>query len=261
MTPPHTLRICVVDDEAPAREELVWLLEQSTQPCAVIAQANDAKSALSLLAELDPLPHVIFLDVDMPGIDGMRLASMIRERFGQGPSLVFVTAYESYALDAFGLEALDYLLKPVRAQRLKRVLERASVRHLTPPTATAEELPRQLDRISVESKGVYKVIPLAEVLCFEAHDGIVFVQTSVDRYVTEFSLKFLEQNLDTKHLFFRCHRSAIVQLAAIRSIAPWGAGTYRLVLDETQDLGVPLARSRASELKSLMPWSASALDD
>ena len=97
------------------------------------------------------------------------------------------------------------------------------------------------------------------IMVLESEDGIVVVQT-VDgrRFITEFSLKFLEANLD-EETFFRSHRSYIVRLDAIESIAPWGAGTYRLVLGRDADLGVPLARSRASELKSLIPWSANAL--
>ena len=254
-----SLHVLVVDDETPAREELIWLLEQSERSVTVVGQAHDASSALKALGALEArgaMPHLIFLDVDMPGVDGMRLASLIRARHGQDVALAFVTAYKDYAFDAFEVDAIDYLLKPVRSEHLARVLSRVK-----PPQAPAAADVRTLDRISVEERGAYRVIPLDEVLCFEAHDGIVFAQTRQGRYLTEFSLKFLEQNLDTAGVFFRSHRSAIVRVGAIERIAPWGAGTYRLVLDEAADIGVPLARSRASELKSLMPWSASALDE
>jgi DNA-binding LytR/AlgR family response regulator len=88
----------------------------------------------------------------------------------------------------------------------------------------------------------------------------VVIQTAQKRFITDFSLKFLEQNLDPDS-FFRCHRSYIVRLDAIESIAPWGAGTYRLILDRESDLGVPLARARATELKALIPWSANVFED
>ena len=197
-------------------------------------------------------------DVDMPGVDGLRLAELLSER-DDAPLLVFVTAYERHAVDAFSVDAVDYLLKPVRIERLRKALGRVRER-LSTTNASPESNPKHLQRISVEDKGVYRVLPVDDLLFLESEDGIVVAQTRDARYITDFSLKFLEANLDPER-FFRSHRSYIVQISAIDSIAPWGAGTYRLILDRDADLGVPLARSRASDLKSLIPWSASAFDD
>lgn len=252
----------IVDDEAPARDELAWLLEQSQSPVEIIAQADSARAAMSRLDE-DPTIDLLFLDVDMPGIDGVRLAELLRERPSAAPMIIFVTAYEDYAVDAFGVDAIDYLLKPVRMERLQRAVDKAQqqldARAVSSSQAMAPQQ-RFLDRISVEERGVYKVIPVDEILFFESEDGIVVVQSASGRHITDFSLKFLEQNLDQQK-FFRSHRSYIVRLDAIQSIAPWGAGTYRLLLDRDDDIGVPLARSRASELKSLIPWSATVFED
>lgn len=252
----------IVDDEAPARDELAWLLEQSQSPVEIIAQADSARAAMTRLDE-DPTIDLIFLDVDMPGIDGIRLAELLRERPGAAPMIIFVTAYEDYAVDAFGVDAIDYLLKPVRMERLQRAVDKAQQQLDARAASSAQAAaPQQrfLDRISVEERGVYKVIPVDEILFFESEDGIVVVQSTSGRHITDFSLKFLEQNLD-QQAFFRSHRSYIVRLDAIQSIAPWGAGTYRLLLDRDDDIGVPLARSRASELKSLIPWSATVFED
>lgn len=246
-----TLRICVVDDEKPAREELAWLLEQCDD-VIVEAFATNATQAQECLKEHEI--DLVFLDIDMPGVGGMRLAETIRSV--DGPAIIFVTAHDGHAIEAFGLDAVDYLLKPVRLERLQQALERTRKR-LAPP-ATAR--PKPLGRISVEEKGVYQVVQVQEILFFEADMGVVVVQTRQRRWITDFSLKFLEQNLDPDQ-FFRCHRSYIVNLDAIESIAPWGAGTFRLILDRDADLGVPLARSRASQLKSLIPWSAGVFDD
>lgn len=255
------MRALIVDDEAPAREELGWLLEQADATIEVIAQAASAKEALAKLDALGDTTDIVFLDVDMPGIDGVRLAELIKDRHERPPQIIFVTAYDDYAVDAFDVDAVDYLLKPIRMERLSRALERARARH---KAASREDVdpnaPRALERISVEDKGVYRVIPLEEVLYFEAEDGIVVIQTKESRHITDFSLKFLEEKLDTDR-FFRSHRSYIVQLDAITSIAPWGAGTYRLIVDREADLSVPLARSRANDLKSLIPWSANVFED
>lgn len=265
------MNILIVDDETPAREELLWLLEQSGLPLSVLGQAEDAKQAQQLLTqhEQDDEPiDLVFLDVDMPGIGGMRLAELLQQRPEQlRPMIIFVTAYQDYAIDAFSVDAVDYLLKPVRLNRLKQALQKAQARQRTTPSGLSESsgpqqptTGRYLERISVEERGIYKVIPIDEILYFESEDGIVVVQTRQHRHITDFSLKFLEQNLDPK-TFFRSHRSYIVSIDAIVSIAPWGAGTYRLILDREQDIGVPLARSRANELKTLIPWSAAVFEE
>jgi DNA-binding LytR/AlgR family response regulator len=255
------MRVAIVDDEKPAREELIWLLEQSGEDIEIIGQAATAAQAQDLIkqvAEDDPI-DLVFLDIDMPGVDGMRLAELWQDRPG-APLVVFVTAYEHHAVNAFAVDAVDYLLKPVRMDRLQRALKRAHTRAATSAAVTVQPLARPLSRISVEERGVYRVIPIDDILFFESEDGIVVVQTRDARYITDFSLKFLEQNLDPQR-FFRCHRSYIVRIDAITSIAPWGAGTYRLVLDATKDLGVPLARARAADLKAIIPWSAAIFEE
>jgi DNA-binding LytR/AlgR family response regulator len=250
------MKVLVVDDERPAREELAWLLQQCDD-VEVVGHASSAEDAHDRLEEHDI--EVLFLDIDMPGIGGMRLAETLREAPQEAPAVVFVTAYDNHAVEAFGVDAVDYLLKPVRLERLQRALDKVRQRNGSLSEVTESET-KPLNRISVEDRGVYRVIPLDDVLFFESEDGIVVVQTrDGDRYITDFSLKFLENNLDAE-VFFRCHRSYIVRLDAIESIAPWGAGTYRLMLDRDADLGVPLARSRASDLKSLIPWSANVFD-
>lgn len=249
----------IVDDERPAREELAWLLEQTGEPVEVVAQAASAAAALEALDE-HPV-DLVFLDINMPGIDGVRLAELWQDRSPHTrPLVIFATAYEHHAVDAFEVDAVDYLLKPLRLERLRRALRKAAERLERRAAARAAAPPRTLDRISVEERGEYRVIPVDEILFFESEDGIVVVQTSRgERFITDFSLKFLEQSLDER-AFFRSHRSYIVRLDAISSIAPWGAGTYRLMLDREADLGVPLARSRAGELKALIPWSAAIFD-
>lgn len=244
------MRAFIVDDEKPAREELDWLLGQCG--VEVVGQAESAESALKAVRENDV--DLVFLDIDMPGIGGMRLAELFGDD-DESPFVVFVTAYEHHAVDAFSVDAVDYVLKPVRLERIQKAIERVQKR------LGASSKGKRLNRISVNEHGVYKVIPTDDILFFESEDGIVVVQTRDGRRnITDFSLKFLEENLDDE-VFFRSHRSYIVRLDAIESIAPWGAGTYRLILNRDDDVGVPLARSRASELKALIPWSANVFED
>lgn len=274
------LNALIVDDERPAREELRWLLEQ----CAgvhVLDTAQGADEARELLAAAraqgNPI-DLVFLDINMSGVGGMRLAELLYQSApprtqsdAPAPGVIFVTAYQDYAVDAFAVDAIDYLLKPVRLERLQKAVARARRKLLPspdtqpnlqaagnePPGAAPEAAP--LERISVEDQGVYRVIPVDEILYFEADGGVVVAATRAERFITDFSLKFLEENLSDA-LFFRSHRSYIVRLDAIESIAPWGAGTYRLIFDRARDLGAPLSRSRAGELKSLIPWSARVVD-
>lgn len=256
------MKILVVDDEKPAREELCWLLEQC-EGAEVLEQLSSAQEAMDYLTASADV-ELVFLDIDMPGFDGVRLARWWSDQLGEeAPLIVFVTAYAQHAVDAFSLDAVDYLLKPVRLSRIEETLQR--VRRRLGETVSGEELLEDsptggmpLERISVEELGQYRVIAVKEILWVEADEGFATVHTEKGDFLTDFSLKFLEENLP-KELFFRSHRSYIVRLDAIERIAPTGAGTYRLLVSADDEKGVPLARSRAPELKARMPWSASVL--
>ncbi len=243
------MKALVVDDELPAREELSWLLSQCDVD--VVASLGSAEDALAFLKK--NIVDVVFLDIEMPGISGMRLGEMIYGMKGDSPNIIFVTAYQEKAVDAFEIEATDYLLKPVRLERLRRAVEKLP----RVDVESKEELSggKKLTRISVEHRGVYHVVALTEILAFESEEGIVLAYTKEENFVTDFSLKFLENNLDTE-AFYRCHRGFIVRIDAITKIAPWGAGTFQLTLSNSKI--VPLARSRASELRALMPATMSS---
>lgn len=252
------MRAIVVDDEKPARQELTWLLGQC-EGVDVTGQFASARHAIDFVDERGA--ELCFLDIDMPGIDGLRLAESWREQLGDdSPHVVFVTAYEEHAVDAFSVDAIDYLLKPVRLQRLRQTIARARRRlgQRAPETGVGDESSAPLERISVEELGEYRVISVDEILWIEADEGFAAVHTEDGAHLTDFSLKALEENLD-EECFFRCHRSFIVRLDAIRRISPSGAGTYRLVVGDSDDETVPLARSRAPDLKARIPWSATVL--
>lgn len=258
------MRVIVIDDEKPAREELTWLLGQCDD-VEVIDQFAAARQAVESLERSPQGVDLCFLDIDMPGLDGMRLAQLWRDRLGvDAPLIAFVTAYEEHAVDAFSLDAVDYVLKPVRMARLHKTLARARRRldeiSGSRNTEVGDESSAPLERISVEELGEYRVISVDEILWIEADEGFATVCTAEGAHLTDFSLKFLEENLGEED-FFRCHRSYIVRLDAIRRITPCGAGTYRLLVGDAtaEDDGIPLARSRAPDLKARIPWSANVL--
>lgn len=257
------MRAFVVDDERPAREELRWLLQQC-DGVEVAGEAASADAARSAIAELDDAPDLIFLDIDMPGVDGIRFAECLDE-FEPVPLTIFVTAYEDYAVDAFGVDAVDYLMKPVRLQRLQKAVERARERRSSSGEPDAEEDSKPLRRLSVRDGDGYRVLDTDEILYFEASDGDVHVVSEAGRFPTDFSLRSLEEKLDPDE-FFRSHRSYIVRLDAIENIEPSGGGTYELQLSEREGTSedeppsTPLARSRTDELRRRIPWSADGLE-
>lgn len=264
------MRVIVVDDEKPAREELTWLLGQCNG-VEVVDQLAAADDVLDRLGDDCADVDLCFLDIDMPGLDGVRLAELWRDRDDEETPLVaFVTAYEEHAVDAFSLDAVDYVLKPVRLSRLQQTIRRARRRLGHPDREPVDGVEPDaadaapLERISVEELGEYRVISVDDILWIEADEGFATVHTGDEDYLTDFSLKSLEENLDDED-FFRCHRSYIVRLDAIRRIAPVGAGTYKLIVggdtdgDGEEMKEIPLARSRAPELKTRIPWSANVL--
>lgn len=240
----RTLRALVVDDEPLARDELVFLLEQLE--VEVVGQAKDAASALAILD--DAAPDLVFVDLRMPGPDGIALAESISRRLDRA-SVVVVSAHDDGgAVRAYEAGVVDYLLKPVRLERLATALER--VRARAPEGLPADEGP--LTRLAVRRRGKLVVIQIEDVIWFEVKDELVWAVTATDRYALDLTLRTVEARLSERD-FFRSHRGALVRLDKIRGIEPAGAGTYDLLLDHPDEPKVPLARERARLLKEIIP--------
>lgn len=237
----HKLRALVVDDEPLARDELVFLLDELG--VEVVAQAADAASALARCDEARP--DVVFVDLRMPGPDGLALAESVMNRH-EAISVIVVSAHDEGAIRAFEAGVVDYLLKPVRLERLQKAVERAEGR--TP--ASHGEGP--LTRLAVKRRGKLVVVTIDDVLFFEVKDELVWAVTGSDRYALDLTLSAVEQRVSSSE-FFRSHRGALVRLSAIAGMEPAGAGTYELVLDHPDQPKVPLARERARLLRELIP--------
>lgn len=212
----------------------------------VIGEAKNATEAQALCAEHQP--DVAFLDLRMPGPDGVALAETL---MAQDPELrvIIVSAHDDGALRAFEAQIADYLLKPVRLERLRQAVER--VREQAP---TASDPDEYLDRIAVRRRDAYVVIELEEVTYFEVRDELVWAVTDDDCFALDKTLATLEAELNPE-AFFRSHRGFIVRLDKIRAIEPQGAGTYQLLLDHPDEPKVPLARERAKKLRERIPFS------
>ncbi|MBN2186656.1 MAG: response regulator transcription factor [Dehalococcoidia bacterium] len=247
------LRTLIVDDEAPARERLSRQLAGNSL-VELIGEAEDGVKAVELIEELNP--DLVLLDIQMPGLDGFGVIKMLQKP----PLIIFVTAYDEYAIQAFEVNALDYLLKPFTKSRLERAIRRAyqelSKRadfsaKLDAMFKTLREPLHYLDRIAVRKGGKIFVIDAANIDWIGSESGLIFIHTGEERYITNYTLEELENRLNPK-VFFRAHRSAIVNLTKIKEIVPWFAGSYRIKL--TTGAEVDLSRGQARELRKLIQW-------
>jgi two-component system response regulator AlgR len=214
---PAPLRVAVVDDEAPARLRLRSLLEHGCPvACTVVAEAADAEAAIALAHT--GTPELMLLDIRMPGRDGLKLARAL-QRLPTPPLVVFVTAHAEHALTAFELEALDYLTKPVKRDRLHAALQRAWQR-LRGPDGTLAAPPRETPVLVVADRGRVLRLPLAEVLYLKAELKYVTLRTPTASHLLDDSLAELEARLQGLGgpPFIRVHRNALVARHAIRAL-------------------------------------------
>ena len=238
------LRILIVDDEPPARERLRSMLGE-IGGFDIAGEAGNGEEALDLVEKLHP--QIVLLDVRMPGIDGLEVA---RQLAGdpEPPAVIFTTAFDEYALQAFDSEAVAYLLKPIRAEKLKAALAKAA--RLTRPqlqqVAIAARQPPQRSHIGVRGRDGLKLIPVEEVFCFHADQKYTTVKHHKGEDLIEDSLKTLEEEFAAS--FVRIHRNALVNTRYLERIARDPTGQHFVHL---RGLAEPLEVSRrmAGDLK------------
>jgi DNA-binding LytR/AlgR family response regulator len=198
----------------------------------------------------------VLLDIQMPGLDGFGVIKVLQKP----PLIIFVTAYDEYAIQAFEVNALDYLLKPFTKVRLERAVERAYEEFskrtdfstkIDALFQTLKEQPRYLERIAVRKGGRIFVIDVANIDWIGSESGLIFIHAKEEKYVTNYTLEELERRLNP-NMFFRAHRSAIVNLSKIKEIIPWFAGSHRIRL--TSGAEVDLSRNQAKELRKIIKW-------
>ena len=247
----RALEAIVVDDEGLARDRLRSLLHRADVAVEVVGEASSGRQAVPLIH--DVRPHLVFLDIQMPGLDGFDVVDLIAP---PRPHIIFVTAFDAYALRAFEVHALDYLTKPVSLERLNGSLQRiASLLAQQLPATDLDRLEtaRQaepLRRLTLQIGRRLRVTEPGEVRYFEARDKLVFVHLFDGKaYPTHFTLQTLEDRLD-KDQFLRIHRAFLVNVRTIRELAPWFSGTFQIRLDDGTQL--PVSRRRARAVKEVL---------
>ena len=225
-----TIRVLLADDEPPARRKLAAHLRDE----ADVEIAGEAANGLEAVEKIGSLaPDLVFLDVQMPGLTGLDVVETVGP--AAMPPVVFVTAYDEYAVRAFDLEAVDYLLKPYDAARFRAAMERARRRVAGPRSAASLERlvaalrPRHLDRFVVRDGDKVVLVPARSVLRLEAEGNYVRLHTAEGSHLVRETLARLEERLDPRR-FARVHRSEIVAVEAVRELLPWSHGDYVAVL-------------------------------
>jgi two-component system response regulator AlgR len=238
------LRVLIVDDEPPARERLRSMLVEFGE-YDVAGEAGNGEQALDLVDRLTP--DIVLLDVRMPGIDGLEVARHLAA-LPEPPAVIFTTAYDEYALQAFDSHAVAYLLKPIRAEKLRGALTKAG--KLTRPqlqqVASAAREPAQRTHIGVRGRDGLKLIPVDEVLCFHADQKYTTIKHRKGEDLIEDSLKTLEEEFAAS--FVRVHRNALVNTRYLERISRDAGGQHFVYLrGVTEPLEV--SRRMAGDLK------------
>ncbi len=231
------LTVLAVDDEPPALDELAYLLRADPR----VAHVRTAGDAMTALQELEGAPvDAVFLDIKMPGLSGLELAKVLA-RFADPPAIVFVTAHEGAAVDAFALRAVDYLLKPVRSDRLADALAR-----LTPATPVPGI---DQDTIPVELGGVTRFLSVADVRYVEAHGDYARLHTADSSHLVRIAMASLEQRWADRG-FVRVHRSFLVSISHISELRVESGGGHAVRVGLGPDAAtIPVSRRHNRALK------------
>ena len=250
-----TLTTIVVDDEQLACDELSYLLKDFAE-VDLIATGSNGLQAVELIHKLEP--ELVFLDVHMPGLDGMEVVRRLKEKGAELPHFIFVTAYDQYAVEAFRLEALDYLLKPVDKGRLAETIERARrlIQEKRTPEATgaaAKPAPAAAPRTKLLVRNANRnfIVDANDVIYATIDDGLItLVTTNIEGHSNYRTIEDLQANLD-KDLFWRVHRSYLVNINRIKEVVPWFKSSYQLRMDDKKHTEVPVSRVQTRRLREL----------
>jgi two-component system, LytTR family, response regulator LytT len=261
------LRVMVVDDEQLAREELCYQLEKLAE-IEVVAQAGNGIEALNAVERHDP--DLVFLDIQMPGLTGFEVARRLMERHEGAPALVFVTAYDQHAIEAFEVNAVDYLLKPVEAARLEQALVRARKRLSSERAGPAEAGPHVLndqlerivkmmatrqvrrDQVAVKVGERFVLVQAEEIIYASLADESINIVTGQVTGTSNYrTLDDLQARLDPE-VFWRVHRSHLVNINKIKEIVPWFSRNYILRMKDAKATEIPVSRSQTKRLREYL---------
>ncbi len=249
----ETMRVLVVDDEELARTRIKGLLADLPD-AEMVGEAENGLQAVEMIGELSP--DVVILDIQMPGMNGFEVVDAL----SSVPLIVFATAFDEYAIKAFEVNSVNYLLKPITKERFAEAMERARCLLANEP-----ELDDQISRLAglVKKREIARLpvmkgkriilVDLADIVWIGVTDELVFVHTRSEQFMVNMTMSELEARLDPS-VFFRSHRSSIVNLNRVKEIVPWFGGKYKIVVDDESGSELVLSRARARGLREILPW-------
>ena len=251
------LSAVIVDDEQLARDELSYLLK-SVDDVNVVAQGHNGLEAVNLVKEWSP--DLLFLDVHMPGLDGFGVIKKLLDKKISLPQIVFATAYDQYAVKAFEVNAVDYILKPFDKKRVNQAVEKARKRvqgsgvgkeKLDTLVKLLESQRPQNSKVLLRAAGRHLVVDQKDV-CFAAiEDGIIsVVTTNLEGQSNCRTLEELLEGLD-REMFWRAHRSFVVNINRIKEVVPWFKSSYQLRMDDRKQTEIPVSRAQTKRLREL----------
>jgi two-component system, LytTR family, response regulator LytT len=251
----------IVDDERPARDELAFLLKDFPE-VNVVAQGRNGLEAIALIKEHDP--DLVFLDVQMPGLDGFGVIKKLVERKLRIPQIVFATAFDNYAVKAFEVNAVDYVLKPFDKGRIAKAIQRAKklVESNTSPVDRLESLVGQLSlpaskaaqpvKLLVKSNARMFLVDAEDVIYASIQDGTITIFARDFEGVSNYrTIEDLAASLDAD-VFWRAHRSYLVNINHIKEVVPWFKSSYMVKMDDKRASEIPVSRAQTKRLRELL---------
>src|SRR5438309_4234438 len=254
------LSAVIVDDEELARDELTYLLKNAGD-VNIVAQGKNGLEAVNLIKEHNP--DLVFLDVQMPGLDGFGVIKKLLDKKVPLPKIVFATAFDQYAVKAFEMNAVDYLLKPFNKKRVAQSVQRAREKLETAGTSSdkLDTLVRMLEsqkipasKILLKAAGRLFLVDQKDICYASIEDGVISVVTAgMNGMEGQSNCRTLEELLDSldPNLFWRAHRSYLVNINRIREVVPWFKSSYQLRLDDKKQTEIPVSRSQTKRLREL----------
>ena len=251
------LSAVIVDDEQLALDELSFLLK-SVDDVSIVAQGRNGLEAVNLIKEHSP--DIVFLDVQMPGLDGFGVIKKLLDRKISLPQIVFATAYDQYAVKAFEVNAVDYLLKPFDKKRVNQSVDKAR-KKLQGTSANTDKLDSlvkmleaqrpQRSKVLLRSAGRLYLVDQKDVCFASIEDGVItVVASSLEGQSNCRTLEELLASLDAD-MFWRAHRSYVVNINRIKEVVPWFKSSYQLRMDDRKQSEVPVSRAQTKRLREL----------
>ena len=247
------LSVVIADDEQLARDEIAYLLKQFPG-VDLVGQAANGLEALEMIERFEP--DAAFLDVQMPGLDGLGVIRRLKERDAALPHFVLATAYDNYAIEAFRLEAIDYLLKPIEKERLGETLERirrmaAEVKDTAAVPAGGVPPAEPRSKVVVRTANRHLIVDSSDIIYATIEEGLITIATTQFEGEANYrTIEELQSSLDPA-AFWRVHRSYLVNINRIREVIPWFKSSFMLKMDDKKGTEIPVSRVQTKRLREM----------